>query len=96
MPILGENGLRSDHKEACETSSMCRRSKRYKRNIISDDEESNSTVVDKRKLPKLWFNTHDDSSTDDEGTLVQMTIRQQQNVRILERFLHEKPMKNTL
>ena len=87
-PILGEKGLRSDHKEACEKFSMCRRTKRYKRNI-SDDEESNSTVVDKRKLPKLWFDTRDDSSTDDEGTPVQMTRRQQQNFRILERRFHE-------
>ena len=75
-------------KSGDEPFSMCRRTKRYKRNI-SDDEESNSTVVDKRKLPKLWFDTRDDSSTDDEGAPVQMTRRQQQNVRILERRLHE-------
>ena len=36
---------------------QCVDGKKGTKETISDNEESNSTVVDKRKLPKLWFNT---------------------------------------
>ena len=39
---------------------------------------------------RMLLDSHDDSSTDNEETPTEMTRRQQQNVLILERRLHEK------